>query len=139
MREYFQDEVLNITNQTETKLRGRHTGESPAVLERLRLESSRSDLPSLFNQNPFIMREQTDDKCGHCPDRPITAELIIKDLMSEVEDMCLFDESLHDMFLIFISQQHLTDGEYKDNAILTYTVFRELIRKVNSLKKFRKT
>lgn len=35
--------------QTETKPKGRRTGESPAVLLVLRIGESRSDLPPLFN------------------------------------------------------------------------------------------
>jgi hypothetical protein len=42
------DEVLHH-KQTETKPKGRRTGESPAVLLVLRIGESRSDLPPLFN------------------------------------------------------------------------------------------
>ena len=54
-------DAKNIKYKTETKIWGRHTVASTAVLSKHLFRSSRSDLPSLFNnQNLFIMREQKD-------------------------------------------------------------------------------
>jgi hypothetical protein len=48
VRDLPKDEVLHH-KQTETKPKGRRTGESPAVLLVLRIGESRNDLPPLFN------------------------------------------------------------------------------------------
>ncbi len=53
-------DATNIIFKTETKTLGRLTGASPAVLSRHRFGLSRRDLPSLFNQNSFIMRDKND-------------------------------------------------------------------------------
>ena len=45
----FNHDATNITTSTETKIRGRRTVASTAVLSRHRFGMSSSDLPSLFN------------------------------------------------------------------------------------------
>ena len=78
------------------------------------------------------------DKCVQCPDRPLTAESIIKELISHAP-MSMFEESLHELFLTFVNQDDLPGGEYKDNAIYTYTVLRTLIKDVEKLKNQQKS
>lgn len=78
------------------------------------------------------MREQTDN-CATCANKPITADLIIKNFISEA-DMALFEESLHELFVVFVEKNELMGGDYKDNIILTYTVLRNLIKDVDKLK-----
>lgn len=55
---YFNE--AHFRNQTETKTRGRHTGESPEVISLLRNGLGRSDLPSLFNSKLIFMRLKND-------------------------------------------------------------------------------
>jgi hypothetical protein len=52
----------NHTKNAETKIRGRHTGESPAVISMHRIDLVRSDLPSLFNSKSFFMRTKNDER-----------------------------------------------------------------------------
>jgi len=73
-----------------------------------------------------------DDKCRGCPDRPLTAEVIIKEFSSEAP-MAMFEESLHELFVSFVNCNELYKGELKDNAVYTYTVLRNLIRNVGKL------
>ena len=124
-------------NQTETKKKGRRTGASPAVLFMPRMDGSRSDLPPLFNQNPFIMREPM-DKCATCADKPLTAETIIDELISRAE-MAYFEQGLHDLFIAFINQDEVIQGDYKDTAVFTYISLRNLIKEVDQLKNLQKS
>lgn len=137
MQEPFNNGRITITNQTETKVRGRHTGASPAVRSGFCLDGSCSDLPSLFNQIPFIMQEPM-DKCGQCPDRPLTAESIIHELVTHapMED---FGKGLHDLFISWVQCEDLTKGEYKDKVIYTYTCLKDLIESVDKLQKSKKS
>lgn len=77
-------EVRNTSNHganTETKTKGRRTVESTAVISMHRIEVLRSDLPPLFNQNHFIMRNTNDG--ANCPtEKAISAEEILKSLLS---------------------------------------------------------
>ena len=58
------NDVDNTTNKAETKIRGRHSGESPSALLRHRLGLVRSDRPSLFNSNSYFMRTNKSKKTG---------------------------------------------------------------------------
>lgn len=137
VRELLNYEAHNH-KQAETKSKGRRTDASSAVLSVLRTGKSRNDLPPLFNQNSFIMRDDL-DKCGTCADRPLTAELIIKDFISQAE-MAMFEESLHELFVMFVQQtEDLSNDDYKNNVIYTYTVLRNLIKDVEKLKKLQKS
>jgi len=49
MRELSNTDEAKHHKQTETKPKGRRTGESPAVRFVPRMDGSRSDLPPLFN------------------------------------------------------------------------------------------
>lgn len=79
------------------------------------------------------MREPM-DKCGQCPDRPLTAESIIKVFTSQAP-MAVFEESLQELFVSFVNCNELYKGEQKDNAVYTYTVLRTLIKSVEKLQK----
>lgn len=128
----------NITDVTETKSKGRRTGASPPVSLMLRMGVVCSDLPPLFNQNHLFM-QTTNDKCGTCADRPLTAESIIKELIGHAP-MEMFEESLHNLFLTFVNQDgDLVDGEFKDNVVYTYTCLRDLIKNVDKLQKLQKS
>jgi len=131
VRTQFKYHEVQIT--TETKTKGRRTGESPAVNSVPRMDWVRSDLPPLFNQNHFIMRTQNDD-CATCAKKPLTAESIIKELIS-CASMEYFKKGLHDLFISWVSHEELTEGEYKDTVIYTYTCLDELIESVDKLKK----
>lgn len=72
-------DATNINYKTETKIRGRHTVASTAVLFKHLLRSSCSDLPSLFNSNLFIMHEQKDN-CTTCAEEIGTYVPEIKNL-----------------------------------------------------------
>lgn len=74
------------------------------------------------------MREPM-DKCRGCPDRPLTAELIIKEFTSEAP-MAMFEESLHELFVSFVNCNDLHKGELKDNVVYSYTILRNLIKNV---------
>lgn len=54
-------DATSISNKTETEILGRRTVASTEVFSRHRFDLVRSDLPSLFNFNLFIMRTKKDD------------------------------------------------------------------------------
>ncbi len=118
--------------RNQTKKRGWRTGASPGVLFMLCMESVRSDHPSLFNQNPFIMRTDM-DKCGQCPDKPLTADRIIKELIGSAppEDM---KKDLNSLFMSWVQHEELTHGDWKDSIISTYIYLNELIDSVIQFK-----
>lgn len=130
-------EVLTTKN-AETKSKGRRMGASPTVISVPRMDLGGSDLPPLFNQNHFIM-PPNNDKCGTCADRPLTAQLIIDELIKQA-DMALFEEGLHNLFLKFVEQEEdLSNDDYKNDVVYTYIVLRNLIKDVDKLKKLQKS
>lgn len=78
------------------------------------------------------MREPM-DRCGHCPDKPLTADRIIKELISYAPPE-YFKKGLHDLFMSWVQHEELTAGDYKDNVISTYTYLNELIDSVIQFK-----
>jgi hypothetical protein len=127
----------NNHKKTETKKKGRQTDESSAVVTMLRIGLLRRDLPPLFNQNHFNMRSNNDD-CATCAKKPLTAESIIKELIS-CTSMEYFKKGLHDLFISWVSHEELTEGEYKDTVIYTYTCLNELLESVNQFKNQQKS
>jgi hypothetical protein len=92
-----------------------------------------SDLLPLFNQNHFIMLRKN-DACASCANKPVTAESIIKEFIS-CASMEYFKKGLYDLFISWVSHEEITEGEYKDTVIYTYTSLDELIESVDKLKK----
>ena len=79
------------------------------------------------------MRTQNEDKCGQCPDKPLTADRIIKELISYAPPEH-FKKGLHDLFMSWVQHEELNSGDYKDTIISTYTCLNELIDSLIQLK-----
>jgi len=119
----------SITNTKTETVTGRQTGESPAVLTKPCFDGSSGDRPYLFNFKSIKTMLEPMDKCALCEHRPITAELIIKDLLS-VAEMAYFSENLHEMFLSFVRDYDSIAPDFKNGIITTYVELREHIKRI---------
>jgi hypothetical protein len=131
---YFKinQDATNINYKTETKIRGRRTAESAAVLSRHRFGVSSSDLPSLFNNQNFNVMLDTMDNCATCAQKPITAEEIIKDILiwNDPENI---REDLHEMMLAFFMHYESPTEEFKGRIYCTYTTLYNALKQMETL------
>lgn len=126
----------NSTKNAETKIRGRHTGASPAVISLLRNELVRSDLPSLFNFKSFFMRTKNDE-CATCAQKPVTAEQIVSDILIW-DDPENIREDLHEMMLAFFMHYESPTEEFKGRIYCTYTTLYNALKAMEQLNPRRK-
>lgn len=131
---YFKinQDATNINYKTETKIRGRRTAESAAVLSRHRFGVSSSDLPSLFNNQNFNVMLDTMDNCATCAQKPITAEEIIKDILIW-DDPENIREDLHEMMLAFFMHYESPTEEFKGRIYCTYTTLYNALKQMETL------
>lgn len=131
-------EVLLISSShdasTETKLQREHSGESPSVIFRHRLDVGSSDSLLLFYQNHSIMLPTNDD-CGRTAQMAISAERIINDLVStnEVSRMREHLRELIDSYLLNEDDKKSRQEIYGTFLALDYT-----LRKSESISKERR-
>ena len=118
------------TNKTERKIRGRHTGASPAVLSKLRFGVSRSDRSSFLNVKSIKMRDTIDESCN--PEQHLTAEQIIYDFL-QTADINTHIENLNDFFVAFVLYHDCPRKEWKDSMVFTYKSIRDLMNTIKGL------
>ena len=126
-------DVTDIPHKTETKIRGRHKVESTSVLSKHLFRSSRSDLPSLFNSNSFIMREQMDNSTNSAADGANRAKKIIQEFIYVPDEAGDFRDTLTEIFFEWVR----SDLDYsKEDRCLILSHYRRLMDFLNDIEGF---
>lgn len=106
-------DAKNISFKVKTKIWGRRTVASTEDLSRHRFECSRSDRPSLFNnQNLFIMREQKGQSTK-------SAEEIVKDFIIN-DDVKNIKQTLTELFYEWVQSEIDYDQKQRSTVLFHY-------------------
>lgn len=127
-----------INYKTGTKIRGRRTVESTAVLSKHLFRSSCSDLPSLFNFKFIFMHEQMDKLVGTCEacgqPKELTIDEILEDFFSW-RSAKSFKESLWGWFITAVGSDDMDNWTAHDrsNLAFLYNQLTEFVEKLESI------
>ena len=128
--ESFNYEVF-ITNKTETKKQGRHTGASPAVLSLPRNGLVHSDLPFLFYLKSFIMcTKNGQSRPFPGQQQPVTAEQIVREII-EHDNPEAIRETLREMMDTFFLYYSSESAEVITDAVFcTYKALDHALQQI---------
>jgi len=130
---YFKN-ATNTKHKAETKIWGRHTVASTAVLSRHGFEVSSSDLPFSFNHQNFYVMLDTKDTCVVRTQEKsvISAQSIVKEIIS-LDDPENIREDLHEMMLSFFMHHDNLTEEFKDCVCCSYMTLYNALKQMETL------
>jgi hypothetical protein len=117
------------TNKAETKILGRQTVASTAVISVHRMELVRSDLPSFINSKSFFMRTK-DDECATCAKNQVDVPALIIDSIISSDDPDIIRENLRVMMDAFFMYYDNPAKDIKVNVFCTYQVLNEALKQM---------
>lgn len=132
--ELFNHEV-STTNKAENKKLGRHSGASPSVLLLPRNNSVRSDRPSIYNQNLFIMRTERTEKTatGQSAKEPALVEILTEFFSQQPAEA--YKEELWHWYVTALSSDDMNDwtASERTNLVALYEQLTKLIDQLDTL------
>ena len=103
-----------------------------SLIKCLSFNVSCSDRPSFINNQNFIIMHETKDNCATCAQKPITAESIVKEIIS-LDDPQNIREDLHEMMLAFFMFYGNPSEEFKGRIYQSYTTLYNALKKMETL------
>lgn len=122
------------TNKAETKILGRRTGASPAVILSLRDELCSSDLPSFIYQKSFFMLHKNDGPAISADKRAAISSRVISDVLL-TDFPANMRENLRAMMDAFFLFHQGIDEAYKLRVYATYEALYNALGEMEQLDK----
>ena len=119
-------------NKTEKRNWGGESVQVRSLIKCLSFDVSSSDLPSFINNQNFNVMLDTKDECATCANKPVTAESIVKEIISW-DDPENIREDLHEMMLAFFMHYESPTEEFKGRIYCTYTTLYNALKQMETL------